>query len=169
MDNNTKHSDNEENSRPIQCNTYVYIAPGSINIGNIENFYTCDLTPKEVSTADKKITPTAQPSEMKRAMRIVEEMALEGMFKIKKRYFGVYKIIEERFVPGMTTQNFCDIMEKISELLKEDLPQNDQIRRISCKKDSKYPNWEFSAPDDIKLGPIFTSYAKELLDRMGLK
>lgn len=160
--------DGEGSNQSININTYINFNEGAISVNNIN----IGLPPEVLEWLKKSNNAPTQDvniSELKRAIKVVDEMARENMFKQKKRYFAVYKIIEEYFVKGMTTQNFCDIMEKISELPKEDLPQNDQIRRISCKKESKYPKWEFSTPDDIKLAPIFTSYAKELLDRMGLK
>lgn len=158
----------EGSNQPINFNTYINFEAGAISIETINIGL-----PHEVFEGQKKknnvATPNRNLSDMERAMHIVEEMAMEGMFRIKKRYFAVYKIIEEKFMHGMTTKTFCDIMERVTNLPQDKLPQNDQIRRVSCKKDFKYPNWKFSAPDDTKLAHIFTSYAQELLKRMEME
>ena len=166
MDNNTGKQINEENSHPIQCNTYVYIAPGSINIGNIENLYTCDPPSKTEVPKNDNIASNPKTPDIERVLQIIDQMARENMFRKNKHYFAVYKITEERFAPGMTTQTFCEIMKLKTDLPPDLLPKNGNIRRISIKKGTQYPDWKFSMSDDTKCTPIFLSLASELLRRL---
>ena len=166
MDNNTRKQINEENSHQIQCNTYVYIAPGSINIGNIENLYTCDPPSKTEVTKNEGIISNSEAPDIERVLQIIGQMARDGMFRKNKHYFAVYKITEERYAPGMTTQTFCEIMKLKTDLPPNLLPRNGNIRRISIKKGTTYPDWKFSMPDDTKCIPVFLSLASELLRRL---
>ncbi len=123
---------------PVSVGTFVKVESGSTYIKN--NFP--NVTKYNEREEDEKELNEAKMSNLEKALRVVAEMANEGYFKPQKNYIAPYRVIVENYSPSMETAEFCRLMESKTDLSKELLPKNDNIRRIYFEKD-KYPNWQF--------------------------
>lgn len=106
-----------------------------------------------------------QCSNLELALRVVAEMAMDGIFKLQKSYIAPYRFIEEKYAPGIETSEFCRLMESKTELNIDLLPKNDNIRKIYYDKREKYPNWTFPK-ENVEWSQDMVDIATELQNRI---
>lgn len=118
-----------------------------------------------VYTYKPKEDNEGQCSNLELALRVVAQMAMDGFFKVQKNYIAPYRFIEEKYVPGIETSEFCRLMEGKTDLNNILLPKNDNIRKIYYDRREKFPNWTFPK-ENVEWCQDMIDIAEELQNRI---